>query len=159
MSNKIIDFQSTELFKKRQEKNIPVYSHRVSAGTLTSVTDDTVEKVINLNDIKLESLKGKKPENLSIVTISGNSMYPLLRDKQQVIIDHWLANTLSESELIGKIVIARVDNEHTIKRFNADRKYFYLIPENKDYGTIKVKKTEEGFRIIGVMVDILEGTY
>jgi DNA polymerase V len=161
MDNKIIDFRKTKLFKKKQKENqnIPVYSHRIAAGTLTAVTDDAVEKVINLNSLKLESLRGKKPEHLSIVTICGESMSPLLKDKQKVIVDNYLASRLSVEELTNKIVIARVDGDFTIKRFKADNKYFYLVPENKDYGIIKVKRSNEGFAIVGVMVDILHGDY
>jgi len=161
MSDKIIDFKNTRLFKKKQEEeqNIPVFSHRVAAGTLTPVYDDAIEKVVSFASLKLDSLRGKKPENLSIITICGDSMFPMLWDKQKVIIDNSLQYKLSEPELKGKVVIGRIGSDYTIKQFNSDKKYFYLIPVNKNFAIIKIKRNTEDFEIVGVMVDALQGDY
>ena len=148
MNSKIIDFQNSKLFRNRQKTSdvkVPVYSQRISAGT-PSYVDDHVENVISFNDLIFDSLKYSSPENIAICTISGNSMETLLHDKQQIIIDSALPYMLSQNELNGKIIVASVYGDSTIKRLQIDNKYFYLVPENKDYKTIRKEFSFKSFK-------------
>lgn len=57
----------------------------------------------------------------------------------------------------GQIVVARVENEVTVKRLRKGRsKYLIeLLPENKEYEPIKVDLREESFAIEGLSVGVI----
>ncbi|MBI3779598.1 MAG: hypothetical protein HY278_00820, partial [candidate division NC10 bacterium] len=50
--------------------------------------------------------------------------------------------------LPGEIVVAMVDDEVTVKRFQTDAKRVVLTPENEDFTPIRIGK-EKRFRILG----------
>ena len=57
----------------------------------------------------------------------------------------------------GQIVVARVDDEVTVKRFQrtSDRTRVVLLPENDDYEPIEVDLREREFAIEGLSVGVL----
>ena len=57
----------------------------------------------------------------------------------------------------GQIVVARIENEVTVKRFKHDGNSasVQLIPENSDYAPIDVDLSEQSFAIEGLSVGIL----
>ena len=57
----------------------------------------------------------------------------------------------------GQIVVARVDDEVTVKRFQrtSDRTRVLLLPENDDYDPIEVDLREREFAIEGLSVGVL----
>jgi len=57
----------------------------------------------------------------------------------------------------GDIVIARIEDEVTVKRFKKNRSKYQitLLPENKDYAPIEVDLREQAFSIEGLMVGII----
>ena len=57
----------------------------------------------------------------------------------------------------GDIVVARVDDEVTVKRFEKTRKkhIVHLQPENDDYETIIVDLREQAFEIEGLSVGVI----
>lgn len=57
----------------------------------------------------------------------------------------------------GQIVVARVDDEVTVKRFQRTRKrnLVMLLPENQDYEPIEVDLTNQAFAIEGLSVGVI----
>lgn len=57
----------------------------------------------------------------------------------------------------GQIVVARIDNEVTVKRFQQQKNKFHisLIAENPDYAPIEVDLREQEFAIEGLSVGVL----
>jgi repressor LexA len=55
----------------------------------------------------------------------------------------------------GQIVVARLDDEVTVKRFRRRGSIVYLIPENEDFEPIRVDLRQQPLDIEGLGVGIL----
>lgn len=57
----------------------------------------------------------------------------------------------------GDIVVARIEDEVTVKRLHktADKRHLELLPENPDYNPIRVDLAEQRFEIEGLSVGVL----
>jgi repressor LexA len=55
----------------------------------------------------------------------------------------------------GEIVVAAVEGEPTIKRYYRENSTVVLRPENKKYKPIYVSKSDENFKILGVVVGMI----
>ena len=55
----------------------------------------------------------------------------------------------------GEIVVALVEGEPTIKRYYKEGSAVLLKPENKKYQPIVVRKSDENFRILGVVIGVI----
>ena len=55
----------------------------------------------------------------------------------------------------GEVIVARVDEEVTVKRFRRDGQFVYLHPENGDFQLIKVDLTQQFFAIEGLAVGVI----
>jgi len=55
----------------------------------------------------------------------------------------------------GQIVVARLGDEVTVKRFRRTRTAIELIPENPDFQTIVVQPGEEDFELEGLAVGLI----
>src|SRR4051812_24680272 len=54
-----------------------------------------------------------------------------------------------------QIVVARLDNEVTVKRYKQDGKIVWLLPENEEFEPIRVDLKEQALTIEGVVVGVL----
>ena len=54
-----------------------------------------------------------------------------------------------------QVVVARLDNEVTVKRYKQDGKLVWLMPENDEFEPIKVDMKEQSLIIEGVVVGVL----
>ena len=54
-----------------------------------------------------------------------------------------------------QIVVARVDDEVTVKRFHRSRNKVTLFPENDDFEPIEVDLKQQDFSIEGIYVGVL----
>lgn len=54
-----------------------------------------------------------------------------------------------------QVVVARLDNEVTVKRYKQDGKVIWLLPENEDFEPIRVDLKEQSLIIEGVVVGVL----
>jgi repressor LexA len=54
-----------------------------------------------------------------------------------------------------QIIVARLENEVTVKRYRQDGSIVWLMPENPDFEPIKVDLKEEDVLIEGVVVGVL----
>ena len=54
-----------------------------------------------------------------------------------------------------QIVVARLDNEVTVKRYKQDGRFVWLLPENEEFEPIRVDMKEQSLVIEGVVVGVL----
>ena len=116
----------------------------ISAG-FPSPADDFKEVRISLDR---ELIKNK--EATFYARVSGDSMVDAgLDDGDLLVIDRSL------SPENGKIAICFIDGDFTVKRIKKERDKFYLIPENKNYKKIRIKK-EDTLLIWGIVTYVIK---
>ena len=69
-----------------------------------------------------------------------------------------LAVQRSKEAKNGQIVVARLGDEVTVKRFRRTRTHIELLPENPDFETIVVTADEPGFELEGLAVGLIRNT-
>lgn len=120
-----------------------LYSHKVVAG-FPSPADDNLEQAIDLNTYFI-----RKPETTFLVKVQGDSM-----KKAGIYPGDLLAVDRSAEPKDGKIVIAAIDGEMTVKRLSVKSTGTWLMPENDHYDPIPVREGSE-LVIWGVVVSVL----
>lgn len=55
----------------------------------------------------------------------------------------------------GQVIVARVEDDVTVKRFKRDGNIVYLHAENEDFDPIKVDLTQQAFNIEGIAVGVI----
>ena len=116
----------------------------ISAG-FPSPADDFKEIRISLDK---ELVKNK--EATFYAKVSGDSMVDAgLDDGDLLVIDRSL------SPENGKIAICFIDGDFTVKRIKKEKDKFYLIPENKNYKKIRIKK-EDTLLIWGIVTYVIK---
>ena len=102
-------------------QTFPLYASRVPAG-FPSPADDYVDKRLDLNDLI------ERPAATFFVTVTGDSMTGAsIHDGDLLIVDR----SLEAGD--GKIVIAAVNGELTVKRVSLKNGEAWLMPENPAY--------------------------
>lgn len=91
-----------------------------------------------------------KPRADYLLEVHGDSM------KDAGILDgDWLAVHKTQQVRNGQIVVARIDEEVTVKRFEQRGKHVLLHAENPDFKAIDVNLTEQSFEIEGISVGVI----
>lgn len=122
---------------------IPLYTAKVPAGML-SPADDYLEKPLDLNDLVI-----KHPAATFYVRVEGHSMKDAgIFSGDILVIDRSLKATN------GKIVLAILNGEFTVKRFFLDDHGVMLCPANPSYRPIKVTE-EMDFQVWGVVTYVI----
>jgi DNA polymerase V len=122
---------------------LPLYSHKVVAG-FPSPADDYIEERLDLN----EKLVRNK-EATFLLVVQGDSMQKIgIKDGDTLIVDR----SLEPKD--GKIVIAALDGELTVKRLSMKSTGTWLVPENDDYPPILVRE-ESDIVIWGVVTSAI----
>jgi DNA polymerase V len=112
-----------------QESGVPLYSHKVVAG-FPSPADDYIEAHLNLNDKLI-----KNKEATFLLKVQGDSMKKIgIFDGDILVVDKSIKPT------DGKIVIAALDGQLTVKRLSLKSTGTWLVPENDQYPPIPVKE-------------------
>lgn len=125
---------------------IPLYSNQVAAGLL-SPADDNVEDQVNLQQYLV-----KRPEKTFLVRASGDSMINAgINSGALLIVDS------SKQAENGKIVIAVINGELTVKRLSVKSGKVHLMPENPRYSPIEVTQ-EMNFSLCGVVTHVIHET-
>lgn len=126
-----------------KNSNLTLYSSRVSAG-LPSLVEDHTDEEIDLNSFLL-----KNPNTTFFVRVSGDSMIDAgIHPGDLLVVDRSLAPSN------GRIVIAVVDGETTVKRLIRENNRLYLMPENPSYPCIEINQ-ETMFMIWGVVTNVI----
>lgn len=125
-------------------QKFPFMSHAVRAG-FPSPADDYVEKRIDLNEELIQHR-----EATFFLRVKGHSMVEAgIDDGDELIVDRALVPEH------GRIVIAAVDGELTVKRFYQREGVVKLIAENPDYPDIEFREGQE-MLIWGVVTRIIK---
>jgi repressor LexA len=91
-----------------------------------------------------------KPAADYLLEVHGDSMMEM-----GILDGDYIAVHRMDSARNGEVVVARVDNEVTVKRYEKKRSKVVLHPENKDYQPIEVDLKESDFAIEGLYVGVL----
>ena len=122
---------------------LPLYGHKVVAG-FPSPADDYIEERLDLN----EKLIRNKDATFLLV-VQGDSMQNIgIKDGDTLIVDR----SLEPKD--GKIVIAALDGELTVKRLSIKSTGTWLVPENDHYPPILVRE-ESDIVIWGVVTSAI----
>ena len=130
-------------FVEYQGYQLPLYSNRVRAG-FPSPADDHVETRLDLNDYMV-----KHPAATFFVQVAGDSMVNAgIFEQDLLVVDRSLEATS------GRIVIAVVNQELTVKRFQKTKTGCELIAENPAYPPIVLEQGDE-LHIWGVVTHVI----
>lgn len=122
---------------------LPFYQNAVSAGFPSPAEDEMAEK-LDLNELLI-----KHPSATFFLRVSGSSMIKAgIHDRDILIVDR----SLEPSH--GKIVIASLNGELTVKRLHKDGNRIRLIAENDAYAPIEITG-EIDLRIWGVVTNVI----
>ena len=122
---------------------LPLYESSISAG-FPSPAEHEIEQELDLNELLI-----KHPAATFFMRVAGCSMINAgIHDGDILVVDRSL------TPVHGKVVIAAVNGELTVKRFWREKDRLFLRPENKDYQPIEIT-TETGFIIWGVVTTVL----
>ena len=141
-----VDEVKAFLASNRQGLLLPLFSSTVRAGVPQAV-DDHIEDYIDLN-----SLLSKEPGATFLVRASGDSMIntPIFEGDILVV-------ERNNSPPSGKIVIASLNGELTVKKLMIELERIVLMAENPNYLPIVIKDTS-GFNVLGVVTHIIHRT-
>ncbi|MDB6096146.1 MAG: response UmuD protein [Francisellaceae bacterium] len=124
-------------------KSIPLFSSHISAG-FPSQGDDYIDKRIDLNEFLV-----KEPTSTFLIRVEGTSMINAgIYENDLLVVDKSL------EAKSGKIIIAVLNGEFTVKRLKIKKKEMWLIPENDSFEAIKVSNDME-FHIWGVVTNVI----
>lgn len=130
-------------FVENKGFQLPLYGSKVPAG-FPSPADDYIEKQLDLNEHLI-----KHPSATFFVRVSGNSMIDAgIHENDILVVDR------SITPVTGKIVVAAIDGQLTVKRLNKTNKKLFLIPENTEFEPIEIKEGNEVY-IWGVVTNVI----
>ena len=119
-----------------------LYDRGVSAGNPQPPSGDSSEK-IDLNELLITN---------EIATffcrVSGRSMEPHIRDGDVLVVDK------SIESKVGKVVIAAINGEMTVKRLSLVDGQMTLTADNPNYPDVKVSDFDESM-IWGVVTNVI----
>jgi DNA polymerase V len=123
---------------------LPSFLEGVSAG-FPSPANDYIDKQLDLNELVI-----KHPSATFFVRVSGDSMVNAgIQSGDVLVVDR----ALEVSD--GKIVIAVLNGEFTVKRIRIDPKgSVCLLPENASYKPIEIS-AESDFQVWGVVTYVI----
>ena len=121
----------------------PLFLEAVSAG-FPSPADDYVERGLDLNEHLIDN-----PEATFMVRVCGDSMVDAgIRDGDILVVDR------SRDAAPGRIVVAVVDGELTVKRLLRRGSALLLAPENEAYAPIEIAEGRE-LLVWGVVIGVV----
>lgn len=126
-----------------QQLTLPVCGESVQAG-FPSPADDWLEDSIDLNQHFI-----RNPAATILMRVSGDSM----RDAG-ILHGDVVAVDRSLQPKPGRIVVAAIDGEFTIKRLSRRGQKWFLLPENSDFKPIEITDEMEVVTV-GVVVSVL----
>ena len=123
--------------------SLPLYSSKVPAG-FPWPADDHMEGKLHLNTHLV-----KHPTATFFVKASGDSMLGAgIHDGDILVVDRSLEPRK------GKVVIAAVDGQLTVKRLQKKGSKTFLVPENKKFRSIELNENND-VKIWGVVTNVI----
>lgn len=122
---------------------IPLFQEAVSAG-FPSVAEDYIENSLDLNELMI-----KHPASTFFVRVQGNSMEGAgIFSGDIMVVDR----SLDASN--GKIIVAIVNGEFTVKRLVLESKKVRLVPANPSYPILHIQPDTD-FQVWGVVTYVI----
>lgn len=140
------DSSIAEIFGYARKTRIarPLFLCGVSAG-FPSPADDYIDRLLDLNDLLI-----KNPPATFFVKVAGDSMTGAgIYDGCILIVDRSIEATN------GRIVIAAVNGELTVKRLIKSNDSCRLVAENADYAPLEITE-ESQCEIWGVVTSVIQ---
>lgn len=129
--------------KERVLQPLPAFFSSVQAG-FPSPADDHIETELDLHDLMV-----KHPAATFFVRVDGDSMCNAgIHSGDILVVDR------SIEAVNGKIVVAVVNGEFTVKRFTLEEGGAYLVPENPDFPKLKIEEDTD-FQVWGVVMYVI----
>lgn len=126
-----------------QQVRLPIV-HSTVQGGFPSPADDYIEKRLDLNELMV-----RHPAATFYVRVEGNSMEGAgIYSGDVLVVDRSLPSST------GKIIIAVLNGEFTVKRLIVEGKKIYLQPENASFQRIEIKE-ESDFQVWGVVTYVI----
>ncbi|CDZ80672.1 LexA repressor [Candidatus Rubidus massiliensis] len=131
-----------------QENNLPLplFLEKVVAG-FPSPANDFIEQKLDLNELII-----KHPASTFFVKVEGNSMVNANIQTGDILV---VDRSISASN--GKIIVAIINGEFTVKRLFINEKTMQLLPENDNYPVIEITDQDE-FQVWGVVTYVIHKT-
>ena len=137
MVDRILEYAHSGGFK------LPIYGGKVAAGC-PAPTDDYIEGMMDLTEHLIND-----PSTTFFVRVTGYSMINAgIHPEDILVVDRSL------EPRHGKIVIAAVEGELTVKRLYKKNNQVRLMPENEDFEPIEIGP-EEALHIWGVVTNVI----
>lgn len=131
------------LAERLSQLSLPLFASRVPAGA-PAPADDLREADIDLNTHLVN-----RPATTFLVKVKGDSMIDAgIHDGDMLVVDRSL------EARAGKVVVAVLDGELTVKRLERENGRVRLLPENPAYAPIEVPETAN-FLIWGVVTSVI----
>ncbi|HDV5711120.1 TPA: LexA family protein [Legionella pneumophila] len=119
-------------YLQNKPKGTPLYSSKVRAG-FPSPADDYIESYLDLNEHLI-----KHPASTFFLIAAGDSMTDAgIQPGDMLIVDKSIEPTH------GKIVIATIDGELTVKTLSKSNGKVQLVPGNKAYKPIDITESQD----------------
>jgi DNA polymerase V len=139
----VSDIESVLSYVENGCFRIPLYETLVSAG-FPSPAEDAIDQALDLNQLLI-----RHPAATFFLKVSGDSMINAgIHPNDILVVDRSLAPNS------GKIIIAAVNGELTVKRLLKKLQKVYLVPENDAYPIIEITEFID-FRIWGVVTSVI----
>ena len=122
---------------------LPFYQDAISAGLPNQASDEVSER-LDLNQLLI-----RRPATTFFLRVYGASMINVgIYHNDILIVDRSLQATN------GKIVIAAVDGELTVKRLSIEKTGIRLLPENEAFHPIEISEHTD-LQILGVVTNVI----
>lgn len=132
-----------EAIRRRVQYRLPVYQCAVAAG-FPSPAESELDGVLDLNDLLIQH-----PAATFFVRVAGSSMINAgIFHNDLLVVDR------SIEPMHGKIVIAAVNGELTVKRLSTEGASVQLVAENEAYPPIDISEGMD-LHIWGVVTNVI----
>lgn len=122
---------------------LPFYQDAISAGLPNQVSEEVAD-MLDLNELLI-----KHPSTTFLLKVYGSSMV-----KAGIFHNDILIVDRSIQPSNGKIVIAAVNGELTVKRLSIGKDQVQLVAENDDYQPIEIT-SDTDLHILGVVTNVI----
>jgi DNA polymerase V len=127
----------------KDKLELPFFLCPINAG-FPSPAEDYLEKNLDLNDLLI-----KNPSSTFFVRVEGHSMRDAsINTGDILVVDR------SQKAASGKIIVALLNGEFTVKRFIKSTNGCYLEPANKEYESIEINENTD-FQVWGVVTYVI----
>ena len=143
----LISWRDSQGNTKTNTVVIPFYKAKVSAGKGESLPEYEDKDILNFDRRWLVNVLGINPDNAVLLQATGNSMCPLIDDKDLLMIDTSYTDVIN-----GKVFVIDINNELLVKRVVKELDgSVILYSENPEYSPRTLKPSETA-KVIGKVV-------